>query len=136
VGLLAAMCSFCWPCRHSSAFPPPVTRVLTCPNAPRNLREPQRTAHPRPRSPSYALQFIPFCVCGHELPSTSWTPVPLLLLMPLLCAQDAGGVVNITWTPAALIQIGVLGVFTWWLVKYFAMANTSRLYLVSVHMSW
>ncbi len=65
------------------------------------------------------------CVCVGLLFVLHGTPPP----------QD-GGVVNVTWTPAALIQVGILGVFTWWLVKYFAMANTAMLYMVSVHLSW
>ena len=43
---------------------------------------------------------------------------------------------NVTWTPTALIELGILGVFTWWLVKYFAMGNTATGYVIAVHISW
>ncbi len=53
--------------------------------------------------------------------------------MLLVLWQD---VANVTWTPSMLIELGILGVFTWWLVKYFAMNSTATGYLVAVHISW
>jgi hypothetical protein len=62
----------------------------------------------------------------------------LPLVPPSLAARlvQTGTVVNVTWTPSAIIETVVLSFFTWWLVKYFAMANTANVYLVTVHLSW
>ena len=43
---------------------------------------------------------------------------------------------NVTWVPAAIIQEVILAAFTAWLVRFFAMRNTSKIYLIAVYISW
>jgi hypothetical protein len=42
----------------------------------------------------------------------------------------------VTWGPAAIIEELALAVFTYWLVKYYAVKGTAKLYIFSVHVSW